>query len=122
MNTYVRPRRTFTVVDVGREELGTVHGQKLLDTADTVNTLCPVHTGLSKRLRHARLAAVLSSIRRLTTKFPPRFGSLETIRRPTDRAVAVPIETAYMRARIRTNLHVEMYFDFMAYITLATRF
>jgi hypothetical protein len=54
------------------------------------------------------------SIRRLTTKFLPRFGSLETIRRPTDRAAAVPIETAYMRARIRTSLHVEMYFDFMA--------
>ena len=113
VNTYVRPRRTFKTVDEDREALG---------QAETDSTRRPVHTERLKRLPHARLAAVLSSIRRLTTKFLPRFGSLETIRRPADRAAAVPIETAYMRARIRTNLHVEMYFDFMAYITLATRF
>ena len=46
--------------------------------------------------------------------FLPRLESLETIKRPVDRALVVPIETAYMRARIRTILHVEMYFDFMA--------
>ena len=50
------------------------------------------------------------------------FGSVETIRRPVDPALADPIETAYMRARIRTNLHVEMYSDFILYITLGTRF
>jgi len=38
------------------------------------------------------------------------------IRRPVDRASAVPIETAYMRARPRTILHVEMYFDFILHI------
>ena len=40
--------------------------------------------------------------------------SLETIKRPVDRASAVPIETAYMTASIMTIKHVEMYFDFMA--------
>ena len=37
VNTYVRPRRTFSTVDVGRDELK-------VDTADTVNTRRPVHT------------------------------------------------------------------------------
>jgi hypothetical protein len=113
VNTYVRLRRTFSTVDVDREAFG---------RADTDNTRGPVRTKRSKRLPRARLAAVLLSIRRLTTKFLPRFGSLETIRRPADRAAAVPIETAYMRARIRTNLYVEMYFDFMGYIKLWTHF
>jgi len=105
VNTYVRPRRTFSTVDEDREVLG---------QADTVSTRRPVHSERLKRLPHPRLAAVLPSILRLTTKFLPRFGSLETTRRPVDRAAAVPIETAYMRARIRTNLHAEMYFDFIA--------
>ena len=113
LNTYVRPRRTFSTVELDRE----VFGQ-----ADTVNTRRPVHRERSKRRPHPRLAPVLPSIRRLITKFLPRFGSLETIRRPVDRAAAVPIETAYMRARIRTKLHVEMYFDFIFYIALGTGF
>jgi hypothetical protein len=113
VNTYVRPRRTFSTVELDRE----VFGQ-----ADTESTRRPVHKERLKRLPRARLAAVLLSIRRLTTKFLPRFGSLETIRRPADRAAAVPIETAYMRARIRTNLYVEMYFDFMGYIAFWTHF
>jgi len=45
------------------------------------------------------------------------------IRRPVDRASAVPIETAYVNARIRTIIHVEMYFDFILHIiSLWTRF
>ena len=113
VNTYVRPRRTFSTVELDRD----VFGQ-----ADTESTRRPVHKERLKRLPGERLAAVLLSIRRLTTKFLPRFGSLETIRRPVDRAAAVPIETAYMRARTRKNLQAEVYFDFMAYITLWTRF
>ena len=105
MNTYVRPRRTFSTVDEDREVLG---------QADTVSTRRPVHSERLKRLPHRRLATVLPSIRRLTTEFLPRFGSLETIRRPADRASAVPIETPHIKAKIRTNIHVEMYFDFMA--------
>ena len=105
MNTYVRPRRTFSTVELDGEELG---------QADTDNTRRPVHTERLNWLPRARLATVLPSIRRLTTEFLPRFGSLETIRRPVDRASAVSIESAYVRARIRTNLHVELYFDFMA--------
>jgi len=105
VNTYVRLRRTFSTVDDDREVFG---------HADTVSVRRPVHTERLKLLPGTRLATVLPSRRRLTTIFLPRFGSLETIRRPTDRAAAVPIETAYMRARIRTSLHVEMYFDFMA--------
>ena len=105
VNTYARPRRTFSTVDDDREPLG---------QADTVNTRRPVQTERLKLLPGAILAAVLPSSRRLTTKFLPRFGSLETIRRPVDRVSAVPIETAYIRARIRRILHVEMYFDFMA--------
>jgi hypothetical protein len=104
VNTYTRPRRTFSTVDDDREPLG---------QADTVNTRRPVQTERLKLLPGAILAAVLPSSRKLTTKFLPRFGSLETIRRPVDRASAVPIETAYMRARIGTTLHVEMYFEFM---------
>jgi len=30
--------------------------------------------------------------------------------------VAVPIETAQMKLKIRKNLPAEMYFDFMAYV------
>jgi hypothetical protein len=104
VNVYVRPRRTFTVVDVDREEPG---------PADTANTRIPVDTERLKLLPATRLATVLPSSRRLTTIFLPRLGSLETIRRPVDRASAVPIETAYMIARIRTIMPVEMYFDFM---------
>src|SRR5262249_10355624 len=75
------------------------------------------------RLPCIRLAIVLPSSRRLTTIFLPRFGSLETTRRPVDRASAVLIETAYMRVRIRTILHVEMYFDFILHIiSVGTRF
>ena len=113
MNTYVRPRRTFSTVDVDREALG---------QADTVSTRRPVHTERLKRLPRLRLAAVLPSIRRLTTMFLPRLQSLETIRRPVDRAAAVPIETAYMKVRIRKNLHAEMCLDFIFYITLGTGF
>jgi len=105
VNTYTRPRRTFSTVDDDREVLG---------QADTVSTRRPVQTERLKLLPGTILPAVLPSSRRLTTKFLPRLGSLETIRRPVDRAAAVPIETAYMRARIRMILHVEMYFDFMA--------
>lgn len=55
--------------------------------------------------------------------FRPRLESLETISRPVDRAWAVPIETAYMRARTRTILRVEMYFDFILHIiSVRTRF
>ena len=104
VNTYVCLCRTFSTVDDDREVLG---------DADTDSTRRPVHTERLKLLPGAILAAVLPSSRRLTTKFLPRLGSLETIRRPVDRASAVPIETAYMRARTRTILHVEMYFDFM---------
>ena len=114
MNAYVRPRRTFNTVESDRDGLG---------QADTVNTRRPVHRERLKRLPHRRLATVLPSIRRLTTEFLPRFGSVETIRRPVDRAAAVPIETAYIRARIRTNLHVEMYLEFILHIiSLGTRF
>jgi hypothetical protein len=113
VNAYVRPRRTFSVVEGDREVPG---------PADTVNTRIPVDTERLKLLPGTRLATVLLSRRRLTTIFLPRLGSLETIRRPVDRAAAVPIETAYMRARIRTNLHVETYFDFMAHVTLGTGF
>jgi len=114
VNAYVRPRRTFNTVESDRDGLG---------QADTVNTRRPVHRERLKRLPHRRLATVLPSIRRLTTEFLPRFGSVETIRRPVDRAAAVPIETAYIRARIRTNLHVEMYLDFILHIiSLGTRF
>ena len=113
MNVYVRPRRTFSVVEEDREALG---------PADTDNTRIPVDTERLKRLPGTRLATVLPSSRRLTTIFLPRFGSLETIKRPVDRASAVPIETAYLRPRIRTSLHVEMYFDFLGYITLWTHF
>jgi len=105
VNVYVRPRRTFTVVDVDREEPA---------RTDTANLRIPVDTERLKLLPATRLATVRPSSRRLTTIFLPRLGSLETIRRPVDRASAVPIETAYMRARIRTNLHAEMYFDFIA--------
>jgi hypothetical protein len=124
VKAYVRPRRTFTVVEVDRDALGMVcQGQKLFVMADTDNTRRPVHTELSKRLPCIRLATVLPSSRTFTTKFLPRFGSLETIRRPTDRAAAVPVETAYIRARIRTNRDVEMYFAFIFhFITLGTRF
>src|SRR5262245_2195792 len=102
---YVRPPCTSTTVDENRE---------LLDPVDTANTRRPVNTERLNWLPGPILATVLPSIRRTTTKFLPRFGSLETIRRPVDRAAAVPIETAYMKARTRTILHVEMYFDFMA--------
>ena len=105
MNRYVRPRRTFSTVELDPE----AHPQ-----ADTDNTRRPVHTERLNWLPRPILATDLPSIRRLTTEFHPRFGSLETIRRPVDRASAVPIETAYIRPRIRTILHVEMYFDFMA--------
>ena len=45
------------------------------------------------------------------------------MRRPVGRASAVPIETAYMTARIITIMHVEMYFDFILHIiSLGTRF
>jgi hypothetical protein len=101
---YVRPPRTSSTVDENREPL---------DPADTDNTRRPVHTERLNWLPRPILATVLPSIRRITAKFLPRFGSLETIRRPVDRASAVPIETAYMRARIGTILHVQMYFEFM---------
>ena len=113
MNTYVRPRRTFSTVELDGEALG---------QGDTVKMRRPVQTERLKRLPGTILPAVLPSSRRLTTKFLPRFGSLETIRRPVDRAAAVPIDRAYIRARIRTNLHVEKYFDFIFYITLGTGF
>jgi hypothetical protein len=91
--------------------------------ADTDNTRRPVHTERLNWLPRPILATDLPSIRRLTTEFLPRFGSAETIRRPVDRASAVPIETAYVRARIRTNIHVETYFDFiLPIISLGTRF
>jgi len=85
VNTYVRPGRTFTVVDVEREALG---------MADTDNTRRPVQTERSKRWPRTRLPAVLPSIRRLRTKFRPRSDPLQTMRRPRDWAAAVPIETA----------------------------
>ena len=114
MNLYVRPRRTSSSVELDREALG---------QADTDNTRRPVHTERLNWLPRPILATDLPSIRRLTTEFLPRFGSVETIRRPVDRAAAVPIETAYIRARIRTNLHVEMYLDFILHIiSLGTRF
>src|SRR5262249_22590964 len=93
----------------------------VLGQTDAVNTRRPVHTDRLNWLPRARLATVLPSSRRLTTIFLPRLESLETIRRPVDRASAVPTQRAYMRARIRTNLHVEMYFDFILYITLVLR-
>ena len=99
---YVRPPCTSSTVDENREP-----------PADTANTRRPVNTERLKLLPGAILPTVLPSIRRVTTKFLPRFGSLETIRRPVDRAAAVPIETVYMKARTRTILHAEMYFDFM---------
>jgi len=104
VNVYVRPRRTFTVVEEDREEPG---------RTDTANTRIPVDTERLKLLPATRLATVLPSSWRLTTILLPRLGSLETIRRPVDRASAVPIETAYMRVRIRRILHAEMYFDFI---------
>src|SRR5215471_9061930 len=110
---YVRPPRTSSTVDENREPL---------DPADTANTRRPVNTERLNWLPGPILATVLPSIRRITTKFLPRFGSLETIRRPFDRAAAVPIETAYKKVRIRKNLHAEMYFDFMFYITLGLVF
>src|SRR5215813_15272920 len=100
---YVRPPCTSSTVDENREP-----------PADTANTRRPVNTERLKLLPGTILPTVLPSIRRITTKFLPRFGSLETIRRPVDRAAAVPIETAYMKARTRTILHVEMYFDFIS--------
>jgi hypothetical protein len=104
VNAYVRPRRTFSVVEEDREALG---------AADTANTRIPVDTERLKLLPDTRLATILPSRRTLTTILLPRLGSLETIRRPVDRASAVPIETAYMRVRIRRILHAEMYFDFI---------
>jgi hypothetical protein len=108
VNTYVRPRRTFSTVELDREAP--------LGQADTDNTRRPVHTERLNWLPRAMLATVLPSIRRAITEVLPRFGSLETIRRPVDRASAVPIETAYVRARIRTNIHVAKYFDFILHI------
>src|SRR5215469_9635221 len=99
---YVRPPCTSSTVDENREP-----------PADTANTRRPVNTERLKLLPGTILPTVLLSIRRVTTKFLPRFGSLETIRRPVDRAAAVPIETAYMKARTRRILHAEMYFDSM---------
>ena len=114
MNLYVRPRRTFSTVELDRELLG---------QTDTANTRRPVHTERLNWLPRPILATDLPSIRRLITELLPRFGSLETIRRPVDRASAVPIETAYVRARIRTNIHVEKYFVFILdIISLGTRF
>ena len=104
MNVYVRPRCTSSTVDENREPRC---------PADTANTRRPVNTERLNWLPRLILPTVLPSIRKLTTVFLPRFGSIETIRRPVD-AAAVPIETAYMRPRIRTILHMEMYFDFMA--------
>src|SRR5215471_144112 len=105
VNLYVRPRRTFSTVELDLEGP--------LGQADTDNTRRPVHTERLNWLPRPILATDLPSIRRLTTEFLPRFGSAETIRRPVDRASAVPIETAHVRARIRTNIHVEKYFDFI---------
>jgi hypothetical protein len=102
VNVYVRPPCTSSTVDENREP-----------PADTANTRRPVNTERLKLLPGTILPTVLPSIRRVTTKFLPRFGSLETIRRPVDRAAAVPIETAYMKTRTRRILHVEMYFDSM---------
>src|SRR5215469_2006492 len=99
---YVRPPCTSSTVDENREP-----------PADTANTRRPVNTERLKLLPGTILPTVLPSIRRVTTKFLPRFGSLETIRGPVDRAAAVPIETAYMNARTRRILRVEMYFDSM---------
>jgi len=114
VNLYVRPRRTFSTVDADREEPG---------QADAANTRRPVHIEWLKLVPRERLATVLPSSRRLTTIFPARLGSLETIRRPVDRASAVPMETAYIRVRIRTNLHMQACFDFILYIiSLGTRF
>src|SRR5215471_555297 len=111
---YVRPPRTSSTVDENREPL---------DPADTDNTRRPVNTERLNWLPRPIFATVLPSIRRITSKFLPRFGSLETIRRPVDRAAAVPIETAYIRPRIRTILHAEMYFDFILHIiSVGTRF
>src|SRR5262249_2404980 len=107
VNAYVRPRRTFSTVELEREELG---------QTDADNMRRPVHTERLKRAPGTRLATVPPSSRTLTTIFLPRLESLEMIRRPVDRASAVPIETAYMRARPRTILHVEMYFDFILHI------
>jgi hypothetical protein len=52
VNVYVRPRRTFTVVEVDREEPG---------PADTANTRIPVDTERLKLLPATRLATVLPS-------------------------------------------------------------
>src|SRR5262249_51273207 len=102
VNMYVRPPCTSSTVDENREP-----------PADTANTRRPVNTERLKLLPGTILPTALPSIRSVTTKFLPRFGSLETIRRPVDRAAAVPIETAYMKARTKRILHVEMYFDSM---------
>src|SRR5215471_1831396 len=111
---YVRPPRTSSTVDENREPAV---------PADTDNTRRPVDTERLNWLPRPILATVLPSIRRVTTEVLPRFGSLETISRPVDRASAVPIETAYMRPRIRTILHMETYFDFILNIvSLGTRF
>jgi len=115
VNLYVRPRRTFSTVELDREAP--------VGQADTDNTRRPVHTERLNWLPRPILATDLPSIRRSTTEVRPRFGSLETIRRPVDRASAIPIETAYMRVRIRTLLHVEMYFEFiLTIISLGTHF
>jgi len=49
----------------------------------------------------------------LKAKFHPKFGDLETIKCPPGRAAAVPIETAEMIVKIRNNLQLELYFDFI---------
>jgi len=114
VNLYVRPRRTFSTVDEDREPLG---------QAEIDNTRRPVHTERLNWLPRPILATDLPSSRRLTTMFLPRLESLETIKRPVDRASAVPIETAYMTARVITIIHVEMYFDFILHvISIGTRF
>src|SRR5262249_14729500 len=107
VNAYVRPRRTFSTVELERQELG---------QTDADNMRRPVHTERLKRAPGTRLATVLPSSRTLTTILLPRLESLEMIRRPVDRASAVPIETAYMTARIRMILHMEMHFDFILHI------
>jgi hypothetical protein len=104
VNVYVRPRCTSTTVDENRERAVAF---------DTANTRRPVNTERLNWLPRLILATVLPSIRRVTTEVLPRFGSAETIIRPVDPASAVPIETAYMRARTRTIIHMETYFDFM---------
>ena len=103
----------FTVVDVDREALR---------TADTDNTRRPVHTERSKRLPHPRLATDLPSIRGVENQIPPKVRVPHNNEMPARRSGG-----GSNRNRINENQNQEeptggSVFDFMAYITLRTRF